>query len=76
MLLVAPKGINSVSLGGKEYKVKKGTVDVPDDLGPQLLDHGLTIKTVEADDTTADNTTPNKTADGTDNPDGGTDGGK
>lgn len=52
MLLRAPKGMNSVSLDGKEYKIKKGLVEVPDNLGMQLLDHGLTVETVEPEEDT------------------------
>jgi hypothetical protein len=54
MLLIAPKGITSVSLAGTEYKVKKGEVEVPDEIGAALLNHGLTVKVVEEEETDAD----------------------
>ena len=45
MWLKAPKGMTSVSVGGKEYPVRKkdSLVDVPDHLYKELLCHGLTI---------------------------------
>jgi hypothetical protein len=68
MLLIVPKGVTSVSLAGTEYKVKKGEVEVPDEIGAALLDHGLTVKVVEEEDPDPDNkdndqTDPPKDAD-------------
>ena len=48
MILKAPDGMASVSVGGTEYKVKDGLAEVPDALGPELFDHGLTVASVAA----------------------------
>lgn len=43
MWLKALKSMPSVSVGGIEYKVdKSGIVEVPDEVGKELLGHGLT----------------------------------
>jgi hypothetical protein len=41
MQLIAPKGAVAASVGGVEYRVQRGIVEVPDVLAPHLFDHGF-----------------------------------
>jgi len=41
MILRAPKGCPTCSVGGETFKVSKGVVKVPDELGPLLFAHGF-----------------------------------
>jgi len=42
--LKAPAGCNAVSLGGREYPVTNGIIEVPRNLAAHLLDsHGFTL---------------------------------
>jgi hypothetical protein len=43
MQLIAPKGAVAASVGGVEYRVQRGTVEVPDAFAPRLFDHGFTL---------------------------------
>ncbi|MBP2638374.1 MAG: hypothetical protein H6Q72_4281 [Firmicutes bacterium] len=54
MFLKAPEDCSACSVGGVEYPVKDGVVEVPDAVYLPLLDHGFMVtdkpKTVKADD--------------------------
>lgn len=41
--LKAPDGAISASVGGQEYLVKDGMIDVPESAVPALLEHGFTL---------------------------------
>lgn len=41
--LKGPKHVSSVCVGGKEYAVKDGRVDVPDEHAHHLVRHGFTV---------------------------------
>lgn len=43
MRMRAPEGTTSCSVGGEEYLVADGCVDVPDDYASSLVSHGFTF---------------------------------
>lgn len=50
MKLSVPKGVSAVSVGGTEYKVKKGVVEVPDTPAAALIEgHGCVPVDIDPD---------------------------
>jgi hypothetical protein len=48
--LKAPEDVCSFSFEGKEYEVKRGSIDVPDEAIPVALFHGFTVPVAKTKD--------------------------